>query len=202
MEKIKEIKKKTNKYEILLNSEEKLYANDEIMVKHKLKDDLEITLEELELIKEEWDYISCKDTALKYIRNRMHSEKEIQEYLRGKKYSYNIVEKVIAFMVEYKFIDDYKFAEDKGKLFKTYKYQSVIYGLLIKENYNIDVRKGFICYTRSNNSVREITFREKDFTEAIKTINEILDIIQKGFYPKKTKSLMKCIDCTYRNICV
>ena len=139
-----------------------------------------------------------------YIRKKLNcTRKESSVYMASKKHHVKgIVDEVL-------FMDDgtaspfdYKFAEDKGKLFKTYKYQSVIYGLLIKENYNVDVKKGFICYTRSNNSVREITFSEKDFTEAVKTINEILDIIQKGVYPKKTKSLMRCVDCTYRNICV
>ena len=139
-----------------------------------------------------------------YIRKKLNcARKESSVYLASKKYRVKgIVDEVL-------FLDDgtaspvdYKFAEDKGKLFKTYKYQSLIYGLLIKENYNVDVKKGFVCYTRSNNLVREITFSEKDFTEAVKTINEILDIIPKGFYPKKTKSLMRCVDCTYRNICV
>jgi len=139
-----------------------------------------------------------------YIRKKLNcARKESSVYLASKKYRVKgIVDEVL-------FLDDgtaspfdYKFAEDKGKLFKTYKYQSLIYGLLIKENYNVDVKKGFVCYTRSNNLVREITFSEKDFTEAVKTINEILDIIQKGFYSKKTKSLMRCVDCTYRNICV
>ncbi|ODS41199.1 CRISPR-associated protein Cas4 [Candidatus Altiarchaeales archaeon WOR_SM1_SCG] len=139
-----------------------------------------------------------------YIRKKLNcTRKESSVYMASKKHHVKgIVDEVL-------FMDDgtaspfdYKYAEDKGKLFKTYKYQSVIYGLLIKENYNVDVRKGFICYTRSNNSVKEITFKEKDFTEAVKIINEILDIIQKGVYPKKTKSLMRCVDCTYRNICV
>lgn len=138
-----------------------------------------------------------------YIRKKLNcSRKESAVYLASKKYRVKgIVDEVL-------FLDDgtaspfdYKFAEDKGKLFATYKYQSLIYGLLIKENYNVDVKKGFVCYTRSNNSVREIIFSEKDFAKAVKTINEILDIIQKGFYPKKTKSLMRCVDCTYRNIC-
>jgi len=137
-----------------------------------------------------------------YIRKKLNcARKESSVYLASKKYRVKgIVDEVLFDGTASPF--DYKFAEDKGKLFKTYKYQSLIYGLLIKENYNVDVKKGFVCYTRSNNLVREITFSEKDFTEAVKTINEILDIIQKGFYPKKTKSLMRCVDCTYRNICV
>ncbi|MBU1153788.1 CRISPR-associated protein Cas4 [bacterium] len=97
---------------------------------------------------------------------------------------------------------DYKFAEYKKSIYLTHKYQSVLYGLLIKENYGREVKKGYICYIRSKNKVEEITFRQQDFDEAVKIIDEILEIIQKGYYPKKTKYLTKCIDCCYRNICV
>lgn len=97
---------------------------------------------------------------------------------------------------------DYKFAEYKEKTFRTQKYQSVLYGELIKENYNLDVKKGYICYTRSNNKVKEILFTDRDKKTALDMINEILKIIQTGFYPKKTKYSMRCIDCCYRNICV
>ncbi len=38
--------------------------------------------------------------------------------------------------------------------------------------------------------------------EAIGMINEILNIIQKGFYPKKTSYNMRCVDCCYRRIYV
>lgn len=97
---------------------------------------------------------------------------------------------------------DYKFGEFKKSVFRTHRFQSILYGLMIKENYNIEVNKGFVCYNRSNNLVKEIKFRKNDFEKAIKTINKILEIIQKCFYPKKTKYPMRCIDCCYRRICV
>lgn len=97
---------------------------------------------------------------------------------------------------------DYKFAEYKEKEFKTYKTQSLAYGMLISENYHKPVLKGFIVYTRSRNKVVEIAFSQKDFENLSRTINEILFIIQKGYYPKKTASRAKCDDCAYRNICV
>ena len=97
---------------------------------------------------------------------------------------------------------DYKFAEYKEKEFKTYKTQSLAYGMLISENYQKPVLKGFIVYTRSRNKVVEIAFSQKDFENLSRTINEILFIIQKGYYPKKTASRAKCDDCAYRNICV
>jgi len=134
MKKIKDIKKKTNKYEVCLYSDEKFYVSDEIMVKYKLRDNLEITEEEIAGIKEEWNYSTCKDIALKYIKNRMHSEREVEEYLKGKKYSYDIIERVISFMREYKFIDDTKFAEEyiNQNMNKSIGYNKILFYLSSK----------------------------------------------------------------------
>ncbi len=97
---------------------------------------------------------------------------------------------------------EYKYAEFKDTIFQTYKFQLVLHAMMIKENYKIDVKKGFICFTRSNNHIEEIVFMEKDFKKGIEIIDEILEIIDKGFYPGKSKYKNKCIDCCYSNICV
>jgi CRISPR-associated exonuclease Cas4 len=97
---------------------------------------------------------------------------------------------------------EYKFAEYKDKVFKTYKFQLVLQALMIKENYNIEVNRAYLCFTRSNSLVKEIEISASDYKEAEKIIEEILDIVQKGLYPKTSKSSSKCVDCCYRNICV
>lgn len=97
---------------------------------------------------------------------------------------------------------EYKFAEYKDRIFRTYKYQLVLQALMIAENYDVEVNRGYICYTRSNNLVKQIDFKRKDFDKAIAIIMDILEIIEKGFYPEKAKDKVKCVDCCYRNICV
>lgn len=96
---------------------------------------------------------------------------------------------------------EYKFAEYKDKIFKTYKFQLVLQALLIRENYNIEVNRAYLCFTRSNSLIKEIVITKPDFKKAEKIIEEILDIIQKGLYPKASKPSRKCVDCCYRNIC-
>lgn len=97
---------------------------------------------------------------------------------------------------------DYKFAEYKDWVFQTYKYQSSLYALLIMENYGMEVNRGYVCYLRSKNFIKEIPFRRVDFEKAKSLVREVLNIISKGYYPKKKGSLARCIDCCYRNICV
>ena len=160
-------------------------------------------------------------SRFKVIKGReVHEEKRITntEYLRKK---LGVVKKEINVFIASKnhhikgivdeilFLDDgtaapfeYKYAEFKDTIFQTYKFQLVLHALMIKENYKTDVKKGFICFTRSNNHIEEIVFTEKDFKKAIEIIDEILEIIDKGFYPGKSKYKNKCIDCCYSNICV
>lgn len=162
-----------------------------------------------------------EESRFKVIKGReVHDEKRITntEYLRKK---LGVVKKEINIFIASKnhhikgivdevlFLDngtaapfEYKYAEFKDTIFQTYKFQLVLHAMMIKENYKIDVKKGFICFTRSNNHIEEIIFTEKDFKKAIEIIDEILEIIDRGFYPGKSKYKNKCIDCCYSNICV
>jgi len=145
-----------------------------------------------------------KLTNRDYVRKKLNCiRKESDVFIASKKnHIKGIVDEVL-------FLEDgtaapleYKFAEYKDKVFKTYKFQLVLQSLLIRENYNIDVNRAYICFTRSNSLVKEIEITSSDFKKAEKIIEEILDIVQKGLYPKTSRSSRKCVDCCYRNICV
>jgi CRISPR-associated exonuclease Cas4 len=97
---------------------------------------------------------------------------------------------------------DYKFAKDPGQVYHNQKMQSVLYALLIRETFQVPVRRGFICYTRSNFKVVEIVYTEDDFAEAARVTREILTIIQTGLFPRATPWKARCLDCCYRNICI
>lgn len=96
---------------------------------------------------------------------------------------------------------DYKYAEYKDVTFKNHKYQLTFYGQLIRENFKITVNRGFIVYTRSRNKLIEVSITDQMYSELDNIISGLLDIIQKGVYPKPTKYRAKCPDCCYRNIC-
>lgn len=97
---------------------------------------------------------------------------------------------------------DYKYAQFKNKIYKTYKIQSIMYGLLIKGAFEIPVNRGFIIYTRSKNHLEQIDFKEKDFKQVQKNIEEIMTIIETNKYPKATSYKSRCLDCCYKNICI
>lgn len=139
-----------------------------------------------------------------YLRKKLGvTAKDILVYLASERYHLKgIVDEVLSLEDGTLAPLDYKFAEYKETTYRTHKYQSILYGLLIKDNYGQEVKKGYVCYIRSRNKVKEIAFCQKDFDEALRIIDEILEIIQRGFYPKKTGHTIRCIDCCYRNICV
>lgn len=97
---------------------------------------------------------------------------------------------------------DYKFAEYKDRTFLTHKYQAVMYSMLIEDNYNINVDRAFIVYIRSKNLLKEINISKNDYENVKIILDDIVNIIEKGFFPKRTKYKSRCSDCTYRNICI
>lgn len=143
-------------------------------------------------------------TNIDYLRKRIGCvAKATGVYLSSEKnHIHGVVDEVLTLSDNTMAPLDYKYAEYKDIVFRTQKYQSVFYGLLIKENYGKDVQRGFVCYVRSKNMLKEILFSEDDFTHVKSMVSEILEITQRGYYPKGTRSKIQCIDCCYRNICV
>ena len=138
-----------------------------------------------------------------YVRKKLQcTRKEVSVYLSSNKHHVRgIVDEVLFLEGGTAAPLDYKFAEFKEKTFRTHKYQSALYGLMIEENYGMEVNRGFVCYSRSNYKIKEIEFKEKDFKKAVEMVDEILEIIQNGFYPEGTSYKARCVDCTYRRIC-
>lgn len=143
-------------------------------------------------------------TNVDYLRKRLGCvNKEISVYVASKKLGVRgIIDEVLYLSDGTLAPLDYKYAEYNDFVFRTHRIQSTVYALLIMENYKKNVSKGFICYTRGNNKIKEIIYTEKDFNFAKEIISEIFDIIMKGYFPKKTSWPNRCIDCCYRNICV
>lgn len=96
---------------------------------------------------------------------------------------------------------DYKFAEWKGKLYRTLRYQSMIYAVMIEDIFNVTVRKGYIVYTRSRNRIEEIKHPDNKKTLVTEMVDAVFNIIENEIYPEATTSKRQCYDCCYRKIC-
>lgn len=96
---------------------------------------------------------------------------------------------------------DYKFAEYKERVFRNHRYQLAFYGLLIKENFQVQVNKGVLVYARSKNKLVEVELTSKLYAQLENVLAEFLEVVQKGKYPGPTTYKRRCADCCYRNLC-
>jgi len=143
-------------------------------------------------------------TNVDYIRKRLGCvKKETSVYLASKRLKIRGIVDEVLFLNDSTLAPfDYKLTEYDEFIFRTHRVQSTVYAMLIMENYGEPVKRGFICYARSKNLVKELVYKEDDFRATRAIIDEIFAIILDGFYPKKTRWPNRCIDCCYRNICV
>ncbi|HMQ08573.1 MAG TPA: CRISPR-associated protein Cas4 [Saprospiraceae bacterium] len=137
-----------------------------------------------------------------YLRKKMGAvDKHLDQYLtndllRGK------VDEVLLLKDDTMSPLDYKYAEYKDKVYDTYKTQLFCYSWLIEDNFQKEVKKGYLVYTRSKNKLIEVEVRREDIEKVRACALEIHEIIDKNFFPKATKIKKRCLDCTYRNICI
>ncbi|MBC6994625.1 CRISPR-associated protein Cas4 [Neolewinella lacunae] len=97
---------------------------------------------------------------------------------------------------------DYKFAEYKDVVYSTYRTQLYCYALLVEANFGKSVQRGFIVYTRSNNKVIEVPVTRDALTSVQATVADIGRVVGENFFPKATPVKERCVNCTYRNVCV
>lgn len=76
----------------------------------KLKEQQEISEKTYTYIKEQLLYIKAQDAALNYISYQMRTESEVRRKLKTLEYEEDVIERVIDFLLKYKYVDDFKFA--------------------------------------------------------------------------------------------
>jgi CRISPR-associated exonuclease Cas4 len=97
---------------------------------------------------------------------------------------------------------DYKFAKYKDKVFNTYKTQLACYAWLIEDNFDLNVNHGYLVYTRSKSKLIEVELDETFKRSVKEKAAAIVKIISENHFPKATRYKKRCIECTYRNICI
>ncbi|QTY26835.1 CRISPR-associated protein Cas4 [Flavobacterium sp. CS20] len=97
---------------------------------------------------------------------------------------------------------DYKFAHWKDKVYETYKQQLFCYAVLIEKNFKSKVNKGFLVYIRSQHKLIEVEVSKKDKQKIQDSMKAMTDIISKNKFPRATSYKKRCLNCTYRNICI
>lgn len=130
------------------------------------------------------------------VKSKMINQYLTNDFLRGE------VDEVLFFADGLAAPLDYKFAKYEQKIYETYKTQLYCYAVLIEQNFNVKVERGFLVYTRSKNKLVEVEIKQQHKAKVVADAESIVSIVEQNYFPKATKYKKRCVNCTYRNICV
>jgi len=96
---------------------------------------------------------------------------------------------------------DYKFGfSKKGAAHLNHKYQLAAYALLVEDNFDTIVRRGYIHYSKDRINAR-IDFTDEVRDHTLKVISEIGKIVEEEIEPEGTRTKARCKDCEYSRYC-
>ena len=101
-------KKRSN---IFIDNEYAFSLSNDIVINERLKVKDIIDEEKLKKISKEDSFLKCRESAFRILERSSKTEKELIEKLKGKGYLEEEIKKTIEYLKEYKFIDNYSYAE-------------------------------------------------------------------------------------------
>lgn len=113
-------KRNEERVNIYIDNEFAFACYKELVYKEGLKKDMEVEIDSLKKIIAEEEFLKCKNSALRIVEKAYKTEKEMVDKLLQKGYEGIIIEKTIAFLKEYNFLNDEKYtlmyAKDRSKI--------------------------------------------------------------------------------------
>lgn len=102
-------KKKLDQYQLIFDNNSKLTVYGNVIINNKLLNNKVIDHILLDKIHNENIECDCYHKALKYIRFRIRSIKEVTQYLQGKYFDQKLIMKVINQLIKERYLDDVAF---------------------------------------------------------------------------------------------
>lgn len=104
-------KRNKDRVNIFVNDEFAFACSAELVYYHGLKKGVELDKNKIEDVVEADNYIKAKNAALKILERSYKTENEILKKLLEKKYNEKTIARVMAFLKEYSFVDDERYAK-------------------------------------------------------------------------------------------
>lgn len=101
--------KKSDRFSVFVDGEYAFSLIKEDIIYFKIKADEEISEKTYDYIMDTVVYIKAQDMALKFLSYKMRTEKEIRRKLSENEYSDSVIEKVINFLLNYNYINDFEY---------------------------------------------------------------------------------------------
>ncbi|MCX7904376.1 MAG: recombination regulator RecX [Caloramator sp.] len=168
--KVIEIKKlkSENLYLVVLENELNFKTSLEMLIKYNLSEGNELTQEEIYIILEESEIKSAYNYALHLLERKMYPENQIRNKLLKKGYNETVVEKTIAKLKDYGFINDEEYVKRYIEFSITKKLGSRRIaanlkqkGLFIKEK-DIDIKNEILYENAKSLALKKLKSIDKD----------------------------------------
>uniref|UniRef100_A0A7C4M0P6 Regulatory protein RecX n=1 Tax=candidate division CPR3 bacterium TaxID=2268181 RepID=A0A7C4M0P6_UNCC3 len=104
-------KKRKDRYNIYIDDEFRFGVDEGILIDFDLRKDREISEEEIEKIENEEVVVAAFNSALRSLKLRDRSEKEIRDKLKQKEFAVSAIDKVVEKLYHLDFLNDKRFAE-------------------------------------------------------------------------------------------
>lgn len=177
--------RRSNRVNIYVDNQFYMQVDQEIVYLLYLSEGKEVSLEQLDEIANKDAYIRGKEQALRFLRFRGRTEKEIREKLKQKGFQENIIDEIVEFLKEYDFVNDTKLASQIVQ----FKQQEYGKNRIRQELYKKGISDELI--QKEISQIDEKTEYEKALKLAQKKRKEIKDADKKKIYGKIGRYLIQ-----------
>lgn len=187
---------------ITLDEGSSFSCSTELVYTHRLKKEKIIDKDELRKLIEEDNYIKGKNAALRILGRSYKSQSEITDKLIGKGYDLLTIDRILAFLKQYQFIDDDKYAKavvkdkmkvvGKNKIKYTLLKKGISEELVTEAIEQIDVEQQ--KDQALNLAQKKYTLLQKSETDSKKIYKKLGDfLIRKGYSWEVVKAVLPLV---------
>ncbi|MGB9664671.1 MAG: regulatory protein RecX [Ignavibacteria bacterium] len=187
---VEKVERKGNKIQVTFSDSTILKLSSDVYKKFPISAGEELDESFIELIKKENEYFEVKKSALRFLSIRNHSSQELYKKLSKKKFSDQIIKKVIDELLSIGYLNDKKFAEQylselTGKLFGPLKIKNEMIKRGIAKEIIDDVLSDYFNNDEIQKEVIKNILSKNRFPKKISNRNEMQKIynylISRGF---------------------
>lgn len=172
---ITKVERKGKKVQLTFSDSTTLKISSDIFKKYNFISGEELNEDSIERLRKENEFFEAKISALRFLSIRNHSRNELRQKLLRKKFSEEIIEKVLNELSQLSYLNDKKFAEQFfneliGKHFGPLKIKNEMMKRGIDKQIMDEILRDY--------------FNDENFQKEV-----ILNYLQKNKFPKKIKSI-------------
>jgi regulatory protein len=193
------VERKGNKVQVTFSDSTSIKLSSDVYKKFPVRVGENLDEKFLDLIKQENEYFEVKKSALRFLSVRSHSSQELYRKLLKKKFSSEIIEKVLSDLLSLGYLNDRKFAEQYfnelvGKLFGPLKIKNEMIKRGIAKEIIDEVLSDYFNNDEMQKDVVQKLLSKNKFPKKITNRNDLQKLynhlISRGFSPEV---VMECL---------